>query len=816
MATEQQVLQQSQGYTTGVKFLKINKTDGDGNDATAFLENCQVISVGYTEDGFAATYDVISRTDKGTYFLFNVSPNNVNGNRLPFSSSIRQDWQFKVSATSITETGEATQIFADVAPGGVDTDVRGNWTQTSDKGGSGNFVYYFNDQQTSFPIGHRLRTTITSGVAKQTVEAQLVQYTLPSNPGIILPPTSQYIIYRENITLSSGVNIEDIQYYGPLLPNTKYWWQIMTSSAAPNGEDLSNLTFNTSFYTFLSSSYHAFAPSSQSVITEPQIFNDNFDQSDFNPLINNATTEEISDKYRKVDYDNGNIIPSNISLIERNAAEFADVKDYYYTLRRHTLPRYEGSKNTSADINIRGKENDPPVEQLATAFSNLIGAGGQSPEYIDKTFFNTNKLIDANANVFNAKDPTTSQYIDWKYLFPEGSEVVVDIQPANAGFGGYSGLSGTHKVLRVGTLKTKLITGQSTGSQDYVNKINFIAAQGSAQEGLPDYRLTAFRGSDQTGLGDGTSTVIFDQVGLNDGEGTDFAYAHLTGIYTVSTDPSEVLFNINTVVSVKNERFTLNPDTDTVRVMITKNGTTNLNLQIAEIDTDTGDGGGTFTFNVSANGLQLSNGDNIRIRLESSTNLKTVQAAGTSFTVNQDPAPAGEIEETTFLNVVSALGNTALGTGNFLVFSEGISNNYGLRQELSSSQTDFGYAQRNIVPFEPSPGDEIRFGYSEENAYTITKVYPPGTVEAQPTRLYLEIDKVLNGAQLATTRNHFILRSFKDDNAGMTLDVEKRVANSATISGTTKESSIRPRFLSQELENNFSNIIRTLTNEGII
>ena len=182
--------------------------------------------------------------------------------------------------------------------------------------------------------------------------------------------------------------------------------------------------------------------------------------------------------------------------------------------------------------------------------------------------------------------------------------------------------------------------------------------------------------------------------------------------------------------------------------------------------------------------------------------------------VTQNPSPENIVSESTYLNPVTDITSTAYTSSptTFLCLSEGLSENYGNKQILSSSQTTFGYLQRNIVPFTPQPGDEIRFGYNEDNMFRIVNVFLP--TETSTGRLYLQIDRetFITGS----SRNHFLIRTFLNDNAGMTLDVKKEYANPNGIDGTTKSSTIKPQYISNELKQNFSNIVRNLTNEGVL
>ncbi len=96
--------------------------------------------------------------------------------------------------------------------------------------------------------------------------------------------------------------------------------------------------------------------------------------------------------------------------------------------------------------------------------------------------------------------------------------------------------------------------------------------------------------------------------------------------------------------------------------------------------------------------------------------------------------------------------------------------------------------------------------------FRIVNVFLP--TETSTGRLYLQIDR--ETSITGSSRNHFLIRTFLNDNAGITLDVKKEYANPNGIDGTTKSSTIKPQYISNELKQNFSNIVRNLTNEGVL
>ena len=97
-------------------------------------------------------------------------------------------------------------------------------------------------------------------------------------------------------------------------------------------------------------------------ISQPsQLFNFNpnltgnpliFDNSPYNVLFNNVTGSEKNTYVQELEYGNGIGSPSNLQNIIDNTAAKAQVNDSFYTSQANILPRYLGTKITSADYNF--------------------------------------------------------------------------------------------------------------------------------------------------------------------------------------------------------------------------------------------------------------------------------------------------------------------------------------------------------------------------------------------------------------------------------------------------------------------------------
>jgi hypothetical protein len=148
------------------------------------------------------------------------------------------------------------------------------------------------------------------------------------------------------------------------------------------------------------------------VIFEPYITTANYDNSDFNPLINNAVDIRKSSTYQDIDYNQGALVPVNFELLISGSAQKAEVQDSNYTLARHINPRYNGSRTTSLKLNewSRGDTNTygklPTIESNKTYVAYCDTIGGYPPERMNSSGILIKYLIDENGTI---SIPNTSE-----------------------------------------------------------------------------------------------------------------------------------------------------------------------------------------------------------------------------------------------------------------------------------------------------------------------------------------------------------------------------------------------------------------------
>lgn len=123
----------------------------------------------------------------------------------------------------------------------------------------------------------------------------------------------------------------------------------------------------------------------------------NFDNSDYNALLNNYNDNRQSNKYMKVDYTFDIYNPINLSLIRENKAELAQTPDSNYSLYKNTLSKYLGTKLKSLDYNNYSPAGVvSPSQNLFSSQSNSYFLNGDTGSWEGDTSYGKVAVIDKN------------------------------------------------------------------------------------------------------------------------------------------------------------------------------------------------------------------------------------------------------------------------------------------------------------------------------------------------------------------------------------------------------------------------------------
>ena len=242
----------------------------------------------------------------------------------------------------------------------------------------------------------------------------------------------------------------------------------------------------------------SFSPTSSvqdPIIVEPYITVPNFYNSDQNAFINNAFELRPNTlNYQDIDYNSGMVTPTNFGLLISGSALRATVQDSNYTTKRHTLPRYEGSRTTSqqlnrwspSDVGTYGKTPVIELDKVYVAYSDTIG--GYAPERMDTSAVAIKYLIDRNGDVII---PNTTPY---SLEIAQGTFITGDqisITSDNIG----SGKTSSRKIIRGGQRIEPILYSQVGHSPaSWVNNttisMSFITDFVSDQTSVGDYQAT--------------------------------------------------------------------------------------------------------------------------------------------------------------------------------------------------------------------------------------------------------------------------------------------------------------------------------------
>ena len=140
-----------------------------------------------------------------------------------------------------------------------------------------------------------------------------------------------------------------------------------------------------------------------------------FDKAeDCQPFINNISADRENSLYMDVDYQTGLYIPTNQEQIQNRTAQKADVADSNYTMARSIQPRYEGSFQSSFDLNsINGLEGGyglPPIDYQTAFFGYANEVTDPYPMINGVTQANIKYLIDGSGKATQPNLSTWASY----------------------------------------------------------------------------------------------------------------------------------------------------------------------------------------------------------------------------------------------------------------------------------------------------------------------------------------------------------------------------------------------------------------------
>ena len=450
-----------------VRYIKIARIDGDGNDITNTLENLTEITIPLSAGN--RTYPVVNRTRQNDFYLYYINPPGTNDIPLADHSNLNFDFSSSMNGS-----------FSARTPVIVDFN---------------NILY---DSQ-SFATTE----TINTGVGTTTGEVYKFQNTYPSVGTKIVAGGSITATNElsSNWTIALNRNAETIDQlnWQPSIDGATQSYNFEFSSSAevaPNDSFFLRVNIDSSatpisFTTSLSSQFQITTATNSSVdislILEPYLSQLFFNQG-CDVLINNVSQGIPNPFVNDLDYSTTTTVPINFDAVVSGSATKSTIPQSHYTQLSSIIPRYLGAKSTSQRINIW---TPPTVVQYPSASITLVDEGnfgklpnvnslnnvilfcewigGNAPERMDAVTAKIKYLIYQDGTVEKPNLNELALY-NLQNAFRNGENLEVTLTADDSTL--QNSLSGLRKIIRGGARIENILTTQ-TGSVTSTPENNF-------------------------------------------------------------------------------------------------------------------------------------------------------------------------------------------------------------------------------------------------------------------------------------------------------------------------------------------------------
>ena len=356
-----------------IKYLKIAKVDCDGVDNTSILENINKIFIFSPFDNTYTPYFLELQNEQQNYYFYQLTQFAL----FQIDNHPNQTLNYSISASTTHSFG--------LNPGGQLLPATEYDTVT------GNTINYFDAFGGDYTFENTPNTPLY-------ISASF----LFSGTGALTASISRLIV-ENGLSNFQPITSSAISSPGSIQMSTTYY-ALKGDSLYLTAKGASSATFRTGSL-FVTQSRPISTSSCYPIIVEPYITDANFYNSDFNPLINNIDSYELSNIFQDIDYTSNILTPSNFNLIISGSALKAPVQDSNYSSKAYTNIRYNGSKTTSKLLNTWSPEDVGTYGKLPAVESDKIYVaygdmeGGWPPERMNASSFGIRYLIDEDGDV---------------------------------------------------------------------------------------------------------------------------------------------------------------------------------------------------------------------------------------------------------------------------------------------------------------------------------------------------------------------------------------------------------------------------------
>lgn len=784
----------TENTTVGVKAIKISKIDADGINQNDQLQEGDLLTLVFDDLGIQR-FLIKSVSEFSDYYLYYVEPKNLGTNNSSFDEP---------TTTSGTGTGVINA---------------GNYELQGTGGGlvlGKNFAGYSTvDNLTSWTYnGTAGRLTSTLGVGggrfALVVQYQVEVYTNATSPNnfafSIEPEGSNWGVTYNNDVVSSNpndlINGNIVTLVAPTdgVGNARSItgsFNIVAdigSIASLRIRPVSHYGAAKFFFPTSSISIDIDTPTSSSTdnnglntVIEPYT-SDNITVSDYNALINNATSSRVNEFYMDVDYSSNAIIAVNADTILNGSATRANVQYSNYTSERVTRPRYEGSKNTSPDVNVKTGNQLPSIEQTKAFF--LYSRGGNFNTIADRSgsaLYNIGFMVDDQGNTYEPQESESAYLPNFLSGFGKGSKVT--FVPTDTG----SQVAGTYDVHFPAT-KIKPIIYSDTGS---LGNTYLVSGSYTSIDFVPDPNQSSQFATYVTNTSNITvasnskkryePTYVFN----DQANGWGFDQSGQRQYYVSQSS--------NVLATIDIDLECTNTSTGTFAVKLYKSGSA---TPIATTSVPRGTTAGEFNLDITK-GVKLQQGDAFYVEVENT-------GSGTLTIKNFDV-----INDLPYFQIIpNTSGQTVTTSGSWL-YDSGSSNFTSVLTASQDLAQAYNYVQANIpgsgfqypILFNLQQYDEIRYNGDESKVVLIDHVDYDIDLTANPTEynLYVHLTEPLD--MNTVDKDYYVFRRNVFQKDTITIN---------TPGAVMEHGFILPEFQTPTLQNNLSDIIQTLTDKGLI
>ena len=779
----------TENTTVGIKAIKVSKLDADGINQNSQLQEGDLISLSFQDLGIQR-FIIQSISEFSNYYLYYVNPVSLGTNNSDF------DEPQNVSGTGTGVINAGNYELQGTGGGLVNgkrfadfnlVDNNTNWTFTDSAG-----IF----SETIGLGGNRF------GI---TVNYEVNVYTDSPTPGIsfgIFPSGSGYLVtYNNDVTSTRSEdtfngNVVSLKgsVYGPGQTRTiRGSFNIVASNTTTNFGIIPVSYYSGAKFFFPTSSISfnitSLTTSSTDVdglntVIEPYT-SDVLAVSDYNALINNATSSRINEFYMDVDYSSDAIVAVNSDTILNGSATRATVQYSNYTSERVTRPRYDGSKNTSPNLNQGEGNSLPAIEQTKSYF--LYSRGGNFNSIADRSgsgLYQIGFMIDDLGNTYEPQESESAYLPNLLSGFGQGSKVT--FVPTDTG----SQVAGTYDV-HFPARKIKPIIYSDTGS---LGNTYLVSGSYSTIDFIPDpnqfseFRLFTYNSNNV--VVSSNSSKRYEPDGILIDEASGWGYNQFGQLQYYVSQSSNVLATLDLGLQCTNS------NSGTFKAKIYKSGSAS---PIAEQTVLKGSSG-TLVFDiVKTIKLEEESAFYVEIENTGSGNL-TVR----NFDLLFDSSSFAISPDTSTITV-----NTA---DSWLTGSNQITSVITASQNLAKA---YNYVQANIpgsgfqypILFNLQQYDEIRYNGDEQKVFLIDRVDYEIDYESNPTEYNLHVYFTEPVDTTRFDKDYYVFRRNEFQKDAMIINGPGEVM---------QQGFILPEFQSPALKENLSNIIQNLTDKGLI